>query len=215
MQRYIIIIIICLLTFATIACKEEDKNSINGTVYSYPESEVLSNISVTLDAKLIEQGSFTNTWSEIGNTTTDNSGTFNFSFDALRVNVYRLSLSSDQYRAKTIEFEPTDFAAEYNFNESMVKDASLEIYIKNDILPKSESDKIRIRVSDIPEECSDCSEEVFTILTGSDIDTTLIYQIAGDDEIHLEYTTIKDESTYSSSYIYMNSNQINTKEIIF
>jgi hypothetical protein len=203
------------LTFTTIACKEEDKNSINGTVYSYPESELISNISVTLDAKLIDQGSFSNTWSNVGNTTTDNSGTFNFSFDALRVNIYKLSLSGEQYRTKIIEFEPTDFAAEYNFNETMVKDASLEIYIKNNILPKSESDEIRIRVSDIPEECNDCSEEVFTILTGSDIDTTLIYQIVGDDEIHFEYTIVKGESTYSSSYIYMNANQINTKEIIF
>jgi 5-hydroxyisourate hydrolase-like protein (transthyretin family) len=215
MKRFFIIIATLFILLLLNACKEEDINIIEGQIINYPENEALENVNVLCEVKVIQQASYNNSWETIGETKTESDGSFRFEFESLRAQEYRLSLSRDDYRSKTINFPPKDYADNYNVQETLVKSASLEIHIKNMIFPNSNSDEIKIRVSDIPDECTDCTISEFKTLTGASIDTTLIYQVAGDDHVFIEYTVNKDGSEYFQSTKYMEANTVNTKNITF
>jgi hypothetical protein len=215
MKRKFIIIATVLFLLLLNACKEEDINIIEGRIINYPEYEGLENVNVLCEVKVIQQASYTNSRELIGEVKTDSDGKFRFEFESLRAQDYFLSLSKDGYRDKNITFEPTDYADQYNLQETLVKSASLEIHIKNMIFPNSNEDEIKIRVSDFPVECTDCALPEFKTLKGAYIDTSLIYQVAGDDEVLIEYTINKDGSEYFQSTQYMEANTVNTKTITF
>ena len=213
-MRHVFSTLMILLSILMLSCNEEEGNLVEGRITAYPDDSPLQGIDTKLEVNKIEQGSYSNSWTLLGEGETDSNGEFSFEFDAVRAHEYKLTVSHDLYRNQVIEFEPTDFAANYNKNICMVKDASLEIHIRNILQPTNTTDEIRIRVSDIPTECSDCSADEFLSLTGI-IDTTLTYQVVGDDNVHIEYTIIKDESEFFQSWQYMTANQVNTKTINF
>ncbi|MDA3910895.1 MAG: hypothetical protein PF448_06025 [Bacteroidales bacterium] len=215
MKRKFSIISAFLFLLLLNACKEDKVNIIEGQIINYPEYEALENVNVLCEVKIIQQASYNNSWETIGETETGTDGSFQFEFESLRAQEYRVSLSRDGYRNKIINFPPNDYADTYTIQETLVKSASLEIHIKNMIFPNSNSDEIRIRVSDFPTECTDCTIPAFTTLTGASIDTVLIYQVAGDDEVTIEYTIVKDGSEFFQSTKYMEANTVNTKTITF
>ncbi|MEA1874672.1 MAG: carboxypeptidase-like regulatory domain-containing protein [Bacteroidota bacterium] len=215
MKRFLIIFAAFLFLLHLNACKEDEINIIEGQIINYPENEALENVNILCEVKVIQQASYNNSWETIGETKTESDGSFRFEFESLRAQEYRVSLSRDGYRNKTLNFLPKDYSDTYNIQETLVKSARLEIHIKNMIFPNSNSDEIKIRVSDIPEECTDCTIAEFKTLTGASIDTTLIYQVAGDDEVFIEYTINKDGSEYFQSTKYMEANTVNTKNITF
>ncbi len=213
-QISFVFIALLLMGIGLNSCKEEEMNEVSGFVIGYPELETLDNVEVQLDVKKATQGSYATSWENLGTTTTDSDGKFDFSFENIRAYEYRLIISRENYRTKTILFEPKDYVSTYDFQETMIKDASLEITIRNMIFPMNPSDEIRIRVSDYPVECTDCSGSDFITLYGA-IDTVLTYMVAGDDEVLIEYTIDKDGSEYFRSTQYMHPNQTNTKTIHF
>jgi len=215
MKRNLIITTAFLFLLLLNACKENNINTIDGQIINYPEYEALENVRVLCEVKVLQQASYNNSWQTIGETKTDTNGKFEFEFESLRAQEYRISLSRDGYRNKTINFPPKDYADNYNIQETLVKSASLEIHIRNMIFPNSNSDEIKIRVSDFPDECTDCTIAQFKTLSGASIDTVLIYQVAGDDEVFIEYTINKDGSEYFQSTQYMEANTVNTKNITF
>jgi len=215
MKRNFIIITAFFFLLLLNACKENKINIIEGQIINYPEYEPIENVNVLCEVKVIQQASYNNSWESIAEIQTGEDGSFYFEFESLRAQEYRISLSCDGYRNKTINFPPKDYADTYTIQETLVKSASLEIHIKNMIFPNSNADEIKIRVSDFPLECTDCALPEFKTFTGASIDTVLTYQVAGDDQVFIEYTINKDGSEYFQSTQYMEANTVNTKTITF
>ncbi len=206
--------IIVMFPLFLFSCKEKKSNIIEGQITAYPNNQIVKNAHIKLEATKIKQGSYLNTWELIGETESDNEGKYSFKFDAIRVDKYKISASHDAYKTKVVLFPPKDFTDTYNQNICLVKDAMLKIHLKNQIQPTSALDTIRIRVSDIPEECTDCSPQNFQTIIGI-IDTTLTYQVVGDDDVFIEYVIIKEESNYHQSWMHIEANQTNTKTISY
>jgi hypothetical protein len=215
MQRhhFIILIVVFISTFFVFSCREEDQNIVHGHAFSYQDAEAIADVEVSLEVKKIQQASYSGEWETIENTRTSVDGSFEFVFEAMRAEKYRLTLTHDLFREKQIDFEPKDLAAEYQFTETMVRDARLYLRLKNQIPPISSTDEIRVRVSDIPEDCDDCTVTDFMSFIGADIDTSLVYELAGNDDVLIEYTVIKSESDFTQSWQYIEPNVDNYRQI--
>ncbi len=207
--------IIVMFPLFLFSCKEKKTNIIEGQITAYPNNQVVKNAHIKLEATKIKQGSYLNTWELIGETESDNEGKYSFKFDAIRVDKYKLTISQNTYKTKVILFSPKDFADTYQQNICLVKGAVLKIHLKNEIQPNSALDTIRIRVSDIPDECTDCSPQNFQTIIGI-VDTALFYQVVGDDDVFIEHTIIKEDSSgYHQEWMHIEPNQANIKTISY
>ncbi len=197
---FLILLFISLLLFFS-GCDKDEPSKVFGTVSIYPNNYPVSNGEIKLSAQVIDQGSFNNNFQTIDETYTNHSGGYEISFDPLRASIYRVDFTHDDYRDKFIEFSSDNYTITKQISMQVVIKAHLDVHIKNQNSP-SESDELRIRIKDIPAVCQDCSDSTFTVITGADVDTTLTYQIVGDDEITLEYTTTDNNSEIFVETIY-------------
>jgi hypothetical protein len=185
-------------------CEKDEPSKVFGTVSVYPNNDPVSKGKIKLSAQIIDQGSFNNNFQTIDDAYTNHSGGYEISFDPVRASVYRIDFSHDEYREKFVEFSSKNFTLSKQISMQVVIEAHLDVHIKNQNSP-SESDEFRIRIKDIPPACHDCSDSSFTLLTGSNIDTTITYQTVGKDEITLEYTTSDDNGEFFLETIYCNA----------
>ncbi|MCG8533263.1 MAG: hypothetical protein MI749_21770 [Desulfovibrionales bacterium] len=206
----IILIALCLSS-----CKEEDQNIVSGTVISYPNSDALGDVEVLLEVKASGQGNYTGGWDEINTLHTDAAGKYEFKFEPIRAQNYRLTLSKDTYRINTFEFDPKDFHDTYNFNSTMVKAATLYIHIEH-LTGTSNADEIKVRVNGIPDECTDCTSSEFMHFYGFPIDTTLIYHVVGDQNVEVEYATeVNFDTDYQTRNLYIKPGDDNKLSITY
>ncbi|MEA3449223.1 MAG: hypothetical protein U9Q98_12375 [Bacteroidota bacterium] len=197
---YIIVLLISLLIYLT-GCDKDEPSKVFGTVSVYPNNDPVSDGLISLRAQVIEQGSFNNNFQTIKDTYTNHSGGFEISFDPIRASVYRIDFTHNNYREKYLEFSSNNFTFSKQISMQVVVKAHLDVHIKNQNSP-SESDEFRIRIKGIPDVCQDCSDSTFSVLTGADVDTTMTYQTAGNDEVTLEYTTTDNNGEIVVETIY-------------
>ncbi|MGC9330555.1 MAG: hypothetical protein ACP5DZ_01605 [Bacteroidales bacterium] len=196
------IIIICILPGIVFSgCDKDEPSKVFGTVSVYPNNDPVSDGLISLRAQVIEQGSFNNNFKMIDDVYTNNSGGFEILFDPVRASVYRIDFTHDDYRDKYVEFSPDNFTISEHLSMQVVVKAHLDVHIKNQNSP-SESDEFRIRIKGIPDVCQDCSDSTFSVFTGADVDTTLTYQIAGNEEITIVYTTTDNNGEIFVKTIY-------------
>lgn len=197
-----LIIFFIFLTTGFYACREENQNHVEGSLTSWPDEQVVSNAEIELSAQKIEQGSYNSTFDIIDTDITDQNGKFEFTFEPMRVNMYRLRIIHDDFRTKTIEFMPEGLASEYFHNEQIVRQASLQVHIQNTYTPTSETDEFKIRIKDITDVCQNCSDASFRYFEGANVDTSIIFEVAGDDEVLLEYSADKENTIYDTQNVY-------------
>ncbi|MDA3819627.1 MAG: hypothetical protein PF590_04085 [Candidatus Delongbacteria bacterium] len=199
---YIILLFIPFIILFT-SCEKDEPSKVFGTVSVYPNNDPVSDGRITLSAQIIEQASFNNNFQLIDNVHTNSSGGFEITFDPVRASIYRIEFTHNDYREKYMEFTSDNFTLSKQISMQVVVKAHLDVHIKNQNSP-SDSDEFRIRIKGIPNVCQDCSDSTFSVLTGAEIDTTLTYQIAGNDEITLDYTTTDNNGEIFIETIYSN-----------
>lgn len=204
--------ILLFLISALPACKNEEQSEIFGTVSIYPDDAPLANARIELSAQKIDQGSFNPNYQLIDKNHTNHTGGFEFSFDPIRASYYRLDVYHDNYRKHRTEFSAQDFTTSKQISIQVVKQAQLNVHIKNQIAP-SEDDEFKIRIKDIPDECQDCSSSDYSYFYGHNIDTTVIYEVAGNDEVLIEYATNKNDGEFNTQTKYCDPGNDNTLEI--
>ena len=181
---------------------DDDINKIDGVVSSYPTFEKVANAEVILEAKKSEQGSYNDSYERVSSQFTDNNGFFEFVFDKIRAQSYRIKVNHENYRKSDYEFFPDGFTTIKTIKKVLVKNSNLTIAIANLNPPVSETDVFKIRLKEISEYCQDCSNDEFVFLMGSDIDTTIKFETAGNDSLIIEYVVDKGEVKYFTKSIY-------------
>lgn len=198
-----IILILLFLITASPACKNEEPSEIFGTVSIYPDDAPLANAKIELSAQKIDQGSYNPNYQLIDETFTNQTGGFEFSFDPMMASYYRLDVYHDNCRKHRTEFPAQDFSTSKQISIQVVKQAQLNVHIRNQIGP-SESDEFKIRIKNIPDICQDCSSPDYSYFYGPGIDTTIIFEVAGNDEVLIEYVTNKNDGEFNTQTKFCN-----------
>jgi hypothetical protein len=208
-----VIMLLFLISFS--GCNENEEIIIGGTITSYPDQEPINGAEVKLSAQLIDQGSFNSTFRTLETEYTAEDGSFEIKIDPVRANEFKLDISCETYRSKSIEFYLDESKSEKYINENLVLYASLSVHIKNTYTPVSASDLLKIRIQGIPDACDNCSGSDFTYLEGANIDTVLIYQVTGNDEVLVEYSVDKEEDSYHTMRKYCQPGDSNMIQITY
>ena len=210
---------VCIATLLFIlifsGCNENEQIIIGGTVTSYPGEAAIEGAEVKLSAQLIDQGSFNSTFQNLDTKYTGADGTFEFTIDPVRANTFKLDISGEPYRTKSIEFFLDESSNEAYYNEMLVLFATLDVHIKNTYTPLSDSDLLKIRIQGIPDACDNCSGSTFTYLEGASVDTVITYQVTGDDQITLEYRVDKEDDSFHTINKYCHPGDTNNIQITY
>lgn len=195
------------------ACEEEkNDNRIQGVVNEYPTYAPISGVSMELYIKKQNQGSINNSYEYESSTQSDAGGSFIFRFDAVMASRFKIVTEMEGYYSKELLITPNDIIGEYQANTTLVKTAGLDLHIVN-VYPDSEDDEIQYRLQGFPDACDECPESGFRGLFGMAIDTTLHFNVAGNDSIIIDYTVTKGGTQYHVDSLFIPDNQNITHSI--
>lgn len=205
--KYSFCIVLIFLIWSSCKDPEQVIYKIYGTVTDSTTGNSVSEVSVDLSAKILENGTFNNSFQHLASTTTNSSGYFEFNVEREAFNQLKLELEKDQYLFRSMEFSPDDIDPDngISLSNSMDPLAFAELHLTN-ISPLDEGDQISFRYTTayFPQcECCDSSERSYT---GTSVDTTIVCPLVGNTQLDYLYTVSKGggNQTFTGTF-YVNS----------
>ncbi len=168
--------------------KTKDKLLFTGQIYSPSENKNLANISVELQAQIIETGTYNSNFQLLQKVTTDGEGKYNITNDNVRASMFKLiAYSNDYIRTESeISSDIVKVGETYNHNFDLFPKAYLLIYVHN-VAPADSTDELTISIIHSSPNCTICSDISNSVLTGI-INDTINCLIYGNQTVTIEYT---------------------------
>ncbi len=185
------ILFLLFVTLSLLSCnKTKNKLLFSGKVYSPNESKNLAGVTVELQAQLIESSMYNSNFQSLQKVTTDANGNYNIENDNVRASTFKLLVYDNNYiRSETeINSELVNLGKSYKKDFDIYPKAYLKIYVRN-VTPADATDEISISVQHTSPGCDICSTIQNLILTGDNINDTLICLIYGNQTVTVDYTT--------------------------
>ena len=183
-------ILFFLLTIVLLTGCNKTKNKLlfSGQIYSPNEDKNLANITVELQAQIIETGTYNSNFQLLQKVTTDGEGKYNITNDNVRASVFKLiAYANDYIRTESeINSDLVTVGKTYNHNFNLYSKAYLMIYVHN-TAPADSTDEITISVIHSSPNCSVCCDISNAVFTGV-INDTLNCLVYGNQTVKVDYT---------------------------
>ena len=197
MKHKTLYIISLLLIF--VSCNKKNKELIiTGTVKTSSTSANIQGANVTLSGKIIESGKWTNSYSQLATTTSDNNGKYTLTLDAVRVSEYKLSFTKENYIDDVKIMQPDDVSTDNDniIDVLLAVKSFLNINVKN-IYPINENDYLSLTLSGDFKTCTSCCTDEKFEFKGTNIDQNILCICPGSQNIVLNWDILKGGSVSS------------------
>ncbi len=192
-------IYIIIIVFIASSCKKKNKEIIiTGTVINSVKSEQLNNVNVILSGKIIESNKWTNSYSKLASTNSDNNGKYTLKLDAVRVSEYKLSFIKENYIDETKIIQPDDISTDKEnvVNADMYIKSFIDIKINN-TNPVNQNDYMSLTLSGYFKNCTSCCTDEKFEFKGQEINQNIICICPGNQNIILNWDILKSGSVNS------------------
>ncbi len=192
---------IILLLFLFVSCNKNNKEIIiTGTVKSNSTSVNLQGVNIILSGKVIESGKWTNSYSQLATTTSDNTGKYTLKLDAVRVSEYKLSFIKENYIDDVRNMQPDEISIDNDniINVNLDIKSFLNISVKN-INPVNDNDYISLTLSGYFKTCTSCCSDEKFEFKGTNISQNILCICPGNQNVVLTWDVLKAGSVNSYS----------------
>jgi len=189
-MRYLFLLIIVI---GLASCKKNKgiTQKIEGSVTNRFSGKGINAVTVTLKARLIENGIYTSGFTVLGSTQTDANGNYSFSFDRTNAGLYVLSASHPDYydQNDTINADQVNYNNPLRYNVKIPAKSAVQIHIVNvEPVDSTELFTYGYNGSDLP---CDCCTKDHVVFVGP-ADTTFGCAVYGDRMFNYSYTIQAD-----------------------
>jgi len=190
-----------LLLIILVSCKKKSNEIIiTGIVADNVSAEYLSNVNIVLSGKVIESGKWTNSYSQLATSSTDNNGKYTIKLDAVRVSEYKLSFSKDNYIDEIKIMQPDDISTdnENTINVNLYLKSFLNLSVKNKY-PVNSNDYMSFKLSGNFKSCTSCCSNEKFEFSGTDINQNILCICPSNQNIIINWDVLKGGSVNSYS----------------
>ncbi len=197
---YIYVLIIFLFFFSSCK-KKENKITISGTIYEEVSNQRISGAKVKLSGTGIVLGVYSSVFVDIETVLSDAGGNFSFSLEKEPTDIYKITVTKQQYFTEKQEISSSVFATtnHYSRDIKIKPEGYIKIHLYNSY-PFDDNDTIIYYFTNTHGiECFDCCTNATHIGLGPYYDTIFNCKFYGNQHIFFIRTVIKNK--VSNTYI--------------